>query len=74
MNKELRRNEPAEKGQNKDSNLRDESALQPGISTVSNSNYDEHNEELTKTAADNFRGENNLDENADPTFDEVDNE
>jgi hypothetical protein len=29
MKKELRRNEPAEKGENNDSNLRDESALQP---------------------------------------------
>jgi len=74
MKKELRRNEPAEKGENKDSNLRDESASQPGISTVSNSNYDDDNEELTKTAADDFREEKNLDGNADPNFDEVDNE
>jgi hypothetical protein len=74
MKKELRRNEPAEKGENNDSNLRDESALQPGISTVSNSTYDDDNEELTETAADDFREEKNLDKNADPTFDEVDNE
>jgi len=74
MKKGLRRNEPAEKGENNDSNLRDESALQPGISTVSKSTYDDDNEELTETAADDFREENNLDRNADPTFDEVDNE
>ena len=74
MKKELRRNEPAEKGENNDSNLRDESALQPGISTVSNSNNDDDNEELTRTATDDFREEKNVDRNSDPTFDEVDNE
>jgi hypothetical protein len=74
MKKELRRNDFAEKGDNYDSNLRDESASQLGISTVGNSTYDDDNEELTKTAADDFKEEKNGDGNADPTFDEVDTE
>ena len=74
MKKDLQRNEPAEKGENNDSNLRDESASQPGISTVSMSTYDKDNEELSKTAVDDFREETNLDQNSDPSFDEVDEE
>lgn len=70
--KDLSRNQPTEEGRNNDPNLRDESATQPGISTVSNSNYDDDNEELTETAADDFREEDNSDAHADPSFDEVD--
>ena len=70
--KDLSRNKPTEEGRNNDPNLRDESAAQPGINTISNSDYDDDNEELTKTAADHFREENDLDAHADPSFDEVD--
>lgn len=68
-----RRNEPTEEGRNNDPNFRDESAIQPGINTVSNSNYDNDNEELTKTAADNFE-EDDFDLGADRSFDEIDEE
>jgi hypothetical protein len=65
------RNEPTEKGRKNDPNLRDESAIQPGVSTISNSDYDDDNEELTRTAADDFREENDFDPNADRSFDET---
>lgn len=67
-----RRNVPSEKGQDDDPNLRDETAIQPGISTVSNSDYDDDNEELTETAADDFRDDDKDDSKPDPSFDEVD--
>lgn len=70
---EPRRNVPTEKGRDNDPNLRDESAIQPGINTISNSDYDDDNENLTETAADDFRqDENNDDGRPDPSFDEVD--
>jgi hypothetical protein len=67
-----RRNQPTEEGRNNDPNLRDESAIQPGINTTSSSDYDDDNEELTKTAADDFREEDDFDANADRSFDEAD--
>ena len=67
-----RRNKPTEEGRDNDPNLRDESAIQPGINTVSNSDYDDDNEELTKTAADDFREEDTDEATPDPSFDEVD--
>ena len=66
------RNEPTEKGTDNDPNLRDESAAQPGVSTVSDSDYDEDNEELTRTAAGDFREEDDADPNADRSFDQTD--
>jgi len=69
-----RRNRPTEEGRNNDPDLRDESAAQPGINTVSSSDYDDDNEELTKTAADDFREEDDFDPNADRSFDEIDEE
>ena len=70
--KDPRRNVPTEKGRNNDPNLRDESAIQPGISTVSNSDYDDKNDELTETAAEDFREEDNDNTKPDRSFDEVD--
>jgi hypothetical protein len=69
-----RRNVPAEKGRDNDPDLRDESAIQPGINTVSSSEYDNDNEELTRTAADDFREEDDFDSRADRSFDETDEE
>lgn len=70
---EPRRNVPTEKGRDNDPNLRDESAIQPGTNTISNSDYDDDNENLTETAADDFReDENKEDGRPDPSFDEVD--
>jgi hypothetical protein len=69
--KEPVRNRPVEEGRNNDPDLRDESALQPGISTVSSSDTDDANDELTKTASDDFRTGEDSGENADPGFDEI---
>ena len=63
-----KRNTPVEEGRKNDPNLRDESAIQPGINTVSSSDYDEENENLTETSADNFRPEEESDKYADPDF------
>lgn len=51
--------------------LRDETAIQPGVSTISSSDTDEANQELTRTAADDFRQGDDSDRHADPAFDEV---
>ena len=66
-----RRNLPAEEGRNNDPNVRDDSAIKPGINTVSDSSSDEDDEQLTETAADNFR-EDKKDKNAQTRFDEID--
>jgi hypothetical protein len=67
------RNRPADKGRNNDPQLRDYTGQQPGTSTVSSSNSDEENQDLSETAKDGFnedrpdpRADRNLDEsNAD---------
>jgi hypothetical protein len=69
---EIRRNEPAVRGKDNDPDLRDDAAIQPGVSTVSSGDHDRENEELTKTAADDFRTNDDRDPDADPVFDEVD--
>lgn len=65
------RNRPTEKGKDNDPNVRDDSALQPGVSTISSSDTDDNDNNLTRTGADSFRTEDN-DPYADPAFDEVD--
>jgi hypothetical protein len=72
MHTEPHRNKPADTGKKNDPDLRDESAFQPGISTVSSSSYDEDNEKLTDTAADDFREEKDSDAAADATYDQID--
>lgn len=69
-----RRDQSAEDGGKNDSDLRDRSAIQPGINTVSDNDYEEANEKLTKTAADDFRTEDDYDPNADRSYDEVNEE
>jgi len=71
MNKDPRGNRPGKEGED-DPNLRDESAAQPGINTVKNSDYDDDNQQLTKTAADEFTTTDDPEAGADPSFDEVD--
>lgn len=68
------RNVPAEEGRNSNHNYRDESAIQPGVSTITTSDYADDNQKITKTAADDFREKVNTDPNADRSFDEVDEE
>ena len=64
------RNEPAEKGRKNDPDLRDESAIQPGVQTISKSDYDHANEQRTKTSSGSFGEDQNTD-NADAAFDDV---
>ena len=63
------RNRPGEKGENNDPFLRDNSAAQPGMNTISDSDTDKANEEITKTTSGNF-GEDARKDDADKTFDE----
>ena len=65
----LERNRPAEDGRKHDPDLRDESAAQPGASTISSSPTDDANQHLTQTAGDSFRGDE-PDTKADRKFDE----
>ena len=69
---EISRNEPAVRGKDNDPDLRDDAAIQPGVSTISSGDHDRENEELTKTAANDFRTNDDRDADADPVFDEVD--
>lgn len=46
------RNRPSYEGSNDDPNLRDESAAQPGISTMSSSDTDYENQETTQSVSD----------------------
>lgn len=73
MNLDPKRNRPAENGTDNDPNLRDEDARQPGTNTISSSKNDQANEDLTDTAASDFR-EGQDDKRADTKFDEVDPE
>jgi hypothetical protein len=67
---EMERNRPSEEGRNNDNRLRDDSGLQPGISTISSSDTDDVNKNLTRTASDDFRTEDFEEGKADRTFDE----
>ena len=64
------RNRPSEDRKDNDPNIRDESALRPGINTISSSETDDVDNHLTKTASDSFRTEVK-DPKADKKFDEV---
>ena len=70
MDKDIVRNQPAEEGRKNDPDVRDETAIQPGVSTISSSESDPANQQLTRTAADDFREETEGDEKADRKFDE----
>lgn len=60
------RNEAADKGKNNDPALRDDSAIQPGVQTISGG--ERGDAQLTRTNSEIKDG----DKNADPRFDEVD--
>ena len=60
-----KRNRPADDGKQNDPDIRDESATQPGVSTLSTSKNDKVNQHLTKTASDNFREDKEGDDKAD---------
>ena len=66
------RNRPSDIGRDNDANLRDDSGIQPGSSTISESESDYLNEGLTKTASDDFTEDMDIEEpDADATFDEL---
>jgi hypothetical protein len=71
-NKDIERNRPADKGRGNDPHIRDNSALQPGASTISKSDTDDVNQHLTKTTSDSYRTEPR-DPKADPAFDDIAN-
>lgn len=73
-NDDTKRSRPSEDEKDNDPNLRDETALPPGVQTISGSSYDEANQHLTKTASDNFSPDTDFGKGADPAFDEIDNE
>lgn len=65
-----KRNRPSDEGKQNDPNIRDESAVQPGVSTISSSKNDAVNQSLTRTASDGFREDGEGDDKADKRFDE----
>lgn len=65
------RNRPSEEGRDNDPNVRDESAAQPGISTMSSSDTDRSNQETTESVSDYQDTSDFDDEDADVDFDEV---
>lgn len=72
---EMGRNRPTEEGRRNDPDIRDDSAIQPGVQTVSDSKYDDDNQSITSSAMGSSTiSEADTDNNADPTFDEVDRE
>jgi hypothetical protein len=71
--KDITRNRPSREGRDNDPNIRDESALQPGMNTISPSGTDGANNQVTDSALGNAETtEFDTEPNADPTFDEVD--
>jgi hypothetical protein len=69
--KDIGRNRPAEEGRKNDPNIRDRSGIQPGASTISKSDTDEVNEDLTRTTTDNSHPSESSDSYADPDLDET---
>lgn len=64
------RNRPSKEGRDNDPNVRDESAVQPGVSTISSSDTDEANKDTTQVASDGFRTAPR-DDKADTRFDDL---
>ena len=71
--KKIERNRPSEDGRRNDPDIRDESAIQPGVQTISPSSTDEADQKTTRSALDGPElTDFDTDPNADLTFDEVD--
>ncbi|MEO6069516.1 MAG: hypothetical protein ABIN57_09855 [Chitinophagaceae bacterium] len=68
-NNDPSRNKAAEKGRKNDPDLRDDSAIQPGVQTISESPTDESNSSPTKTSSGSF-GEDTSNDGADASFDD----
>lgn len=71
----INRNRPTEEGRGNDPDIRDDSAIQPGVQTVSDSKYDDDNQDITSTTMGSSTiSEADIRNDEDPTFDEVDRE
>ncbi|HEU4471635.1 MAG TPA: hypothetical protein VFR58_11155 [Flavisolibacter sp.] len=68
--KEFERNRPSEEGRKNDPVVRDYSAIQPGVNTISSSDTDHANQEISRTASDNFRPNKDDEPPADKRFDD----
>lgn len=66
------RNRPSEEGRNNDPNLRDDSAAQPGVSTISTSGTDYQNQETSESVSDYEHVSDFDDDDADKAFDDED--
>lgn len=64
------RNRPAEEGRDNDPNLRDESAQQPGVNTMSTSGTDFANQETSESVSDYEETSDFDDDTADKKFDD----
>ena len=69
MDKQTERSRPEEKGRGNDPQVRDESAVRPGVQTISEGANDQANEEVTYTAVEGR--DNPKDPRADRRFDEA---
>ncbi|MEI6946506.1 hypothetical protein V9K67_04840 [Paraflavisolibacter sp. H34] len=65
------RNRPSEKGSHNDPNVRDYAAPRPNVSTVSDNDYRESNEKVTRTASENHPSSES-DKYADRNFENID--
>ena len=70
--KDVKRNRPSDEGRDYDPDLRDESAIQPGTSTISKSSTDDANQNVTRSAMDSSEQTGfDTDADADPAFDDI---
>ena len=69
---DIKRNQPSEEGRRNDPHVRDETAIQPGVSTISQSGTEDANEDVTLSGMEGQQAKADKD-NADPTFDEIAN-
>ena len=71
----LGRNRPTEEGRRNDPDIRDDSAIQPGVQTISESKYDDDNQSVSSSAMGSSTiSEADTRNDEDPTFEDVDRE
>jgi hypothetical protein len=69
------RNRPTEEGRKNDPSVRDDSAIQPGVQTNSDSDFDEANQNVTLSSMDDSNiTEYDIDDDADATFDDIEDD
>ncbi|HEX2536336.1 MAG TPA: hypothetical protein VHK69_21490 [Chitinophagaceae bacterium] len=65
------RNRPSDEGRRNDPHIRDESAQQPGVNTMSSSDTDDLNNQVTKTSGPDGDLGGNFGNDADPAYDDI---